>query len=57
MLARVEAGEWPQTDFTAMMDKALTRNEDRALFGLAVIAGNDQKMEPGTNESVPAASA
>jgi len=34
LLARVEAGEWPQADFTAMMDKALTRNEDRALFDL-----------------------
>ena len=34
LLARVEAGEWPQADFTAMMDKGLTRKEDRLLFGL-----------------------
>ena len=44
LLARVEAGEWPQADFTAMMDKGLTRKEDRLLFGLAVVedvAGTD----------------
>jgi hypothetical protein len=38
LLARVEAGEWSQTEFTAMMDKGLTRNEDRALFELPAIA-------------------
>ena len=47
LLARVESGEWPQTDFTAMMDKALTRNEDRALFELPALA------ETGTPEKAP----
>ena len=38
LLARVESGDWPQTEFTAMMDKGFTRNEDRALFDLPALA-------------------
>jgi len=33
-LAKVESGEWPQDRFIAMMDSALFRPYDRALFGL-----------------------
>jgi hypothetical protein len=32
ILAKVERGEWPQARLLAMMDKALTRPDDRALF-------------------------
>ena len=53
LLARVEAGKWSQTEFTAMMDKGLTRNEDRLLFGLTVIADNEQKPEAEMKETAP----
>jgi hypothetical protein len=36
VLAKLEEGSYPEADFTAMMDAALTRPEDRNLFGLAV---------------------
>ena len=36
VLAKLEDGTYPETEFTAMMDAALTRAEDRRLFGLAV---------------------
>lgn len=36
VLAKLEEGTYPETEFTAMMDAALTRPEDRRLFGLAV---------------------
>ncbi len=35
LLARVENGQWPQAEFRAMMDQALTRSDDRALFDLS----------------------
>jgi len=34
VLAKVDSGEWPQERFYAMMDAALSRADDRALFGL-----------------------
>jgi len=34
ILAKVQSGEWPQDRFIAMMDVALSRPYDRALFGL-----------------------
>ncbi|ELX10703.1 hypothetical protein Jab_2c28030 [Janthinobacterium sp. HH01] len=34
ILAKVERGEWPQARLLAMMDKVLTRPDDRALFDL-----------------------
>jgi hypothetical protein len=34
VLRRVERGEWDATDFRKMMDEALTRPVDRALFDL-----------------------
>jgi len=34
VLAKVERGEWQQERLLAMLDGALTRADDRALFGL-----------------------
>lgn len=34
VLRRVERGEWDDADFRAMMDEALSRPADRALFNL-----------------------
>ena len=34
ILAKVERGEWPQERLRELMDQALTRADDRALFGL-----------------------
>lgn len=42
ILARVERGEWPADKLLAVMDKALTRSDDRALFGLEKIVKSDQ---------------
>ena len=37
ILAGVERGEWPQEKLLAMLDAALTRDDDRALFDLPAI--------------------
>ena len=34
LLARVERGEWPREKLLALLDGHLTREDDRALFGL-----------------------
>jgi hypothetical protein len=34
VLAKVERGEWPKERLRELMDQALTRADDRALFGL-----------------------
>jgi hypothetical protein len=34
ILAKVEHGEWPKERLRELMDQALTRADDRALFGL-----------------------
>lgn len=34
VLQRLERGEWDEADFKQMMDDALARGTDRALFGL-----------------------
>ncbi|MBK7543050.1 MAG: mobilization protein [Candidatus Competibacteraceae bacterium] len=34
ILAKVERGEWPKERLRELMDQALTRADDRALFGL-----------------------
>lgn len=54
LLARVESGEWPEAEFKAMMEKALTRAEDRALFDLPVIEDVSQEAKPQTTEPAPA---
>ena len=38
ILTKVERGEWPRDKLLAMLDSALTRTDDRALFDLPVIA-------------------
>jgi hypothetical protein len=35
ILSKVERDEWPKDKFLAMMDAALTRDDDRALFDLS----------------------
>lgn len=42
MLAKLEEGTYPEAEFTAMIDAALTRAEDRKLFGLAVSESSTQ---------------
>jgi chromosome segregation ATPase len=42
ILAKLEDGTDPETEFSAMMDAALTRAEDRKLFGLVVSDSNKQ---------------
>lgn len=37
ILGKVERGEWPETNLLAMLDAALTRPDDRALFGLSTL--------------------
>ena len=41
ILAKVESGEWPEKKMLAMMDSALTRKDDRALFGLEPLLPKD----------------
>ena len=38
ILTKVERGEWPRDKLLAMLDSALTRTDDRALFDLPEIA-------------------
>ncbi|MBU2739833.1 mobilization protein, partial [Acidithiobacillus sp. ATCC 19703] len=42
ILAKVERGEWPHDKFMALMEAALTRADDRALFDLPVRPENSQ---------------
>ena len=37
ILAKVERGEWPKDKMLEMMGQQLTRDDDRALFDLAVL--------------------
>lgn len=37
ILACIERGEWPADKLMSVMDKALTRADDRAIFGLPQI--------------------
>jgi hypothetical protein len=36
ILGKVERGEWPKEKLDALLNNALTREDDRALFGLPV---------------------
>ena len=38
ILAKVEHGEWPKERLRELMDQALTRADDRALFGLPTLS-------------------
>jgi hypothetical protein len=46
LLAKVEDGSYPESEFKAMMEKALTRNEDRTLFGLSVTEDSAPEKTP-----------
>lgn len=50
ILAKVERGEWPRESMMAMLDKGLTRDHDRELFGLSV---QPQKMQDSNDTAVP----
>lgn len=39
ILAKIERGEWPQDKLLAILDVALTRIDDRALFDLPTVSG------------------
>ena len=59
ILAKVERGEWPKDKLLAMLDVALTRADDRALFDLqapatepAFLDGNEPS-EPPTHITRP----
>ena len=43
ILARVERGEWPKDKLLALLDSHLTREDDRALFGLPDNAAQSQQ--------------
>lgn len=45
ILAKVERGEWPKDKLLAMLDSALTRVDDRALFDLPAQAATPQPAE------------
>lgn len=47
ILAKVERGEWPQDKLLAILDVALTRIDDRALFDLPTVA----TQQPATPEN------
>ncbi|WP_312283630.1 mobilization protein [Candidatus Igneacidithiobacillus taiwanensis] len=52
ILAKVERGEWPEDRLLAMMDSALTRANDRALFGLpAKSEGPETSIGESNSES------
>jgi uncharacterized protein YhaN len=42
ILAKVQRGEWPQSRLLAMMDKVLTRPDERTLFDLPNKLGGTQ---------------
>ena len=45
ILAKVSKSEFSQSQLTEMMDAALTRNDDRALFGLPPITEKNKNIE------------
>ena len=47
ILARVERGEWPEDKLHALLDKHLTRADDRALFDLPDAAKEQAPSQAG----------
>lgn len=45
VLAKVESGEWPADRLTAMLNSYLTRDDDRELFDLPALPGDNQTDE------------
>ena len=48
ILAKVEHGEWPKERLRELMDKALTRADDRALFELSPLQEDASQTGPST---------
>lgn len=46
ILAKVEREEWPRDKLLAMLDAALVREDDRALFDLPPLAGTPEESQP-----------
>ena len=46
ILAKVEKQEWPKDKLLAMLDTALTRSDDRALFDLAPLSEKLKAIKP-----------
>lgn len=44
ILSKVERGEWPREKLLAMLDTALTRADDRALFELQPLPASEAKQ-------------
>ena len=51
VLNKVAIGDWPEEKFTNMVDTHLTRDDDRALFGLAPLPKDQASDNGGTHES------
>ena len=51
ILAKVERGEWPQERLRELLDPALTRVDDRALFGLSPIQEEASQTGPSAKTS------
>lgn len=52
ILAKVEQGEWPESRLLELMEKSLTRADDRALFGLPNLPDSDTKEAINTLSTV-----
>jgi predicted Zn-dependent protease len=48
ILAKVESGEWPKERLREWMDQALTRADDRALFGLLPVPSEAETRPQNT---------
>ena len=48
ILAKVERGEWPRERLRELMDQALTRADDRALFGLLPVPSETETQPQNT---------
>ncbi len=51
VLAKVERGEWPKERLRELLDQALTRQDDRALFGLLPVQEAPGQTRPPTDPS------
>ena len=49
VMARVERNDWPRERFMAMLDEALTREDDRELFGLGPSASAPHSDQQATS--------
>ena len=52
VLNTVDAGTWPRDKMISMLNATLTRDDDRALFGLAPLPKNQASDTGDTHESI-----